>query len=317
MLPFVSVIIPAKNEEQYICSCLKSIHSQDYPTELVEIIVVDNNSTDKTCTLSKKLGAKVVTSNDTKIGIVRNKGAMMAVGKIFAYIDADCIAPKNWLNTAVTLLENKLVGAVGGYIRAPEYGNWIEKSWSLKQHETERFTKILATGSFVISQKVFKLIGGFNQYIIAGEDTDISRRIIQKGLSIKVSPKLSVIHNGYPKTVAGFLRRQIWQTSDYLHTRKQGVDPIFLATNLFLFTLLCCVVGLFFQEPLIVYIGFTINVSCPTVIGVLRLIKSAEDLSLVTTIRVITINYLYLLGRSIGLIKSYIRTTAKNFYKIN
>jgi glycosyltransferase involved in cell wall biosynthesis len=57
---FISVVVPALNEEKYVGKCLSSLRAQSYPRELYEIIVVDNASTDRTAEIARGFGVKVV-----------------------------------------------------------------------------------------------------------------------------------------------------------------------------------------------------------------------------------------------------------------
>lgn len=92
----ISVVIPAYNEEKYIASCLKHITSQSELAD--EIIVVNNNSTDKTVEIASSFPA-VTVINQTVQGITptRNKGFDEASGDIIARTDADTKVPKNWI----------------------------------------------------------------------------------------------------------------------------------------------------------------------------------------------------------------------------
>ena len=113
-LPFVSVVIPAYNEEQYLPLCLESIGKQDYAGEY-EVIVVDNASTDNTAKIALDWGAKVVYESKRSPACARQKGAEVATGEIIAFIDADTQAPAHWLSTIVSrFLRKPEVVAVSG-----------------------------------------------------------------------------------------------------------------------------------------------------------------------------------------------------------
>ncbi|MEX1052520.1 MAG: glycosyltransferase family A protein [Patescibacteria group bacterium] len=91
----VSVVIPVFNEEKYIGQCLDSLTKQ---TELPnEIIIVDNNCTDKTISIAKKYKVKIVKESKQGISYARNKGYNQARGDIIARCDADCILNPNWI----------------------------------------------------------------------------------------------------------------------------------------------------------------------------------------------------------------------------
>lgn len=91
----ISVVIPAYNEEKRIGACLTSIYHQ---TELPsEVIVVDNNSTDKTAEIAKRMGATVVSETKQGITFARNAGFNAAHGDVIARTDADTIVSRDWI----------------------------------------------------------------------------------------------------------------------------------------------------------------------------------------------------------------------------
>lgn len=92
----ISVVIPAFNEEKRIASCLKSLNNQT--VKPYEIIVVDNNSIDKTAEIARSMGAKVIGEKRQGISFARNRGFDAAAGDIIARTDADTVVPSNWIS---------------------------------------------------------------------------------------------------------------------------------------------------------------------------------------------------------------------------
>jgi glycosyltransferase involved in cell wall biosynthesis len=115
----ISVVIPAYNEEKLLKKCLESLKNQiEKP---FEIIVVDNNSTDKTAEVAQKMGAIVVKELKQGISFARNAGFNAANGDVIARLDADTVAPKDWILKIRKILE-KGVEAVSGpasYLNLP------------------------------------------------------------------------------------------------------------------------------------------------------------------------------------------------------
>src|SRR4030042_2714912 len=143
-LPFVSVGIPAYNEEAYLLSCLESIKNQDYAAEY-EVIVVDNASTDNTAQIARDWGARVVYESKQSPACARQKGAEVATGKIIAFIDADTRAPTHWLSTIV-----------GRFLCEPEVGSLLGPA---ALSDAGRFSKITTyIGNFltVITDQLFR-----------------------------------------------------------------------------------------------------------------------------------------------------------------
>jgi len=85
--PIISVIIPAANEEKTLPFCLASLKKQTFSN--FEVIVIDNNSTDKTAAVAQKFGAKVVSEKKQGIIYARERGFQEAKGEIIARTDAD------------------------------------------------------------------------------------------------------------------------------------------------------------------------------------------------------------------------------------
>ena len=91
----ISVIIPAYNEEQYIASCLKTVLDQDTPAD--EIIVVDNNSTDRTRAIASRFPVHVLSERQQGMIHARNAGFDAATGDVIVHCDADTRVPRDWI----------------------------------------------------------------------------------------------------------------------------------------------------------------------------------------------------------------------------
>lgn len=100
--PLISIIIPVYNAEKYIEKCLDSILNQNIDSNIYEILVIDNNSSDNTAQIVKKY-SKVIMLNESKQGsyAARNKGLDYSKGKYLAFTDADCIVDRFWLSSFV------------------------------------------------------------------------------------------------------------------------------------------------------------------------------------------------------------------------
>lgn len=305
--PFVSIVIPALNESEFISACLESINNIDYPKDSYEVIVADNGSTDDTQLIARNYGATVCVYPDVRIGKLRNLGVQNAKGDVIAFVDADCIVPNNWIKDALSTLCDDGVGVVGGKCHCRLDANWIEKAWALNKGELFCDVSSLATGSFILTKKVFSTLGGFNEELIAGEDTEISQRVLDMGLNLKLNSKCDVIHLGYPRTIPAFIKRQIWQTSDYLNTLKSGIDKTFIFTATFLLSFIVMniafVLGLHGMA-----LFFLVNILTLVLLAtIFRINNSVETVTLVLCVTVFSVQMLYFIGRSIGLTISLLK----------
>lgn len=129
----LSVIIPAYNEEKYISKCLDSLIAQQVKAD--EIIVVNNNSTDNTLKIISQYPIRVV--NETKKGVIfaKQTGFLEAKNEIIAYLDADSIAPPDWIKKIKQhFIVPNVVGVSGPYtiIDGPNYQKiWVKISLGL------------------------------------------------------------------------------------------------------------------------------------------------------------------------------------------
>ena len=199
---FVSVVIPAHNEEIYLPLCLESIGKQDYAGEY-EVIVVDNASTDNTAQIARDWGAKVVYEGKRSPACARQKGAEVAKGKIIAFIDADTQAPAHWLSTIVWrfLCEPETVVISGPYAycdagriaRIASYGNFI--SIIIDQLFRKAFNKGSAVWgcNFAVRRSALMEVGGFDTSIrFYGEEYELSLRLRKAGKG-GIIPRLFVL----------------------------------------------------------------------------------------------------------------------------
>lgn len=308
IMPFVSIIIPSYNESKFIGLCLESLRCLNYPNDKFEIIVVDNGSTDDTVSICSKYTSKIYIIPNLTVGGLRNFGAKKAVGEIYAFIDADCIADVDWLKNAMTAL-NQEECIVGSKYDIPDNAKWIEKIWFSQKLKGKNEVTYINSGNMVMPEKLFNKIGGFNQSIKTGEDYELCLRA-KKIAKIISDDTVKVIHLGNPKTLGSFLKREIWHGLGGLSSIKnKWVDlPLFGAITFFLFS-----VFQFISLIMILFAGTTnifllstsglIILLMATTIYRIRYIKNLKGF-----LQLMVLYYVYYLGRSIAFFYIFTRT---------
>jgi glycosyltransferase involved in cell wall biosynthesis len=108
----LSIVIPTYNEEKNIKKCLTALTKQVVPAD--EIIVVNNNSTDKTVEIAQKFPVRVVNEKKQGISFARNCGFNAAKYEIIARTDADTVVPRDWVKKIKENFENKEIDALCG-----------------------------------------------------------------------------------------------------------------------------------------------------------------------------------------------------------
>jgi len=179
----VSVIVTTKNEEKNIANCLRSICNSINPTNPtnsinsnVEIIVVDNNSTDDTVKIAKRFTDKVYNKGPER-SAQRNYGVKKAKGKYILYLDADMILSERVIEECINKCESE--DHVGLYIpeRIIGKGFWVK----VRDFERSFYDATVIDCVRFIRKDTFQKVSGFDETLTGPEDWDFDRRIKQVG----------------------------------------------------------------------------------------------------------------------------------------
>lgn len=176
----LSIIVPAYNEERLIGKCLESIETSMTFNKMAslkhEVIVVDNNSTDRTAELAEQAGAHVCFEPVNQIARARNAGAAEADGDWLLFIDADSFLSIELLADILAAINSGAMIGCGSTMQMdglPAWARFTLWAWS--------WISILcrwAAGSLLLCRTdVFLEIGGFNEDFYVAEEIDLSRRI--------------------------------------------------------------------------------------------------------------------------------------------
>ena len=152
-----SIIIPAYNEANFIADCLDSILAVDYPREKIEIIVIDNGSTDRTRDIVKSCNVKLLRDDNLTVSGLRNLGVEHASGDILAFVDADCIVTVSWLKFASVYCNQANVAAWGAPPEIPERATWVQQTWFIIRQKEYDIQEVdwLESMNFFVRKKDF------------------------------------------------------------------------------------------------------------------------------------------------------------------
>ncbi len=233
--PSVSVIIPAYNCEQTIAPALEAISAQTYNGPL-EVIVVDDGSTDKTASVIQSFKKVIYIHQDnTGPATARNQGAHLARGEILFFTDADCVPEPQWIEKMLKPLQEPQIGVVAG-----SYGiaNPQERlAYCIHQeicfrHQSlmPQYPKAFGSYNFCIRRNIFNSVGGFNtEYRYAsGEDNDLSYKILKAGYKIYFE-RNAIVEHFHPFQLNRYLKEQyrhgFWRAKMYFdHPGMTGGD---------------------------------------------------------------------------------------------
>lgn len=305
LAPYVSIVIPVFNEERYLSSCLSSVMALNYPKDHLEILLIDNGSTDRSLEIARGFHEVIIyVKENVKVGAVRNHGVQKAKGTIVVFLDSDCIVDREWLNHGVGTLMESPDDVIGGQYLLREDPSWLEKHWMLSSPNQRARQNALVGGCVFISKEVFENVGGFDETLNAGEDNDLTKRLRDKHFNVKINPSLSVVHLGNPSRVRPFLMRQLWHSSDYINGLPKTLgDKTFLLTLVFLGGIVFFLSALFFVPTykLTLSTSAFIVLICPAILSVKRITRAGGGYKRpFDIVSIYLVDWLYLIGRSLG-----------------
>jgi len=280
----VSVVIPAYNAARTIGEAVAHSLSQTKGRLQVELIVVDDGSTDDTAAIAESAGATVIRQRNAGPAAARNRGWESATGTFICFTDSDCIPTAGWLENLLDGFTDSHVGVVAGSYEIANPSSWLAR-W-VHQEIMERHKRmpsfIRAFGSYnvAIPRHVLRATGGFDPVYrrASGEDNDLSYRIIKRGWRIAFRPQAKVAHF-HPEKLWIYLKEQyrhgLWRAKlykahpdmtggdDYTRVRDR-IEPI-LVLGILGFALLAVLGITGFMWPLffLLVLYFSIHLSWP------------------------------------------------------
>lgn len=195
--PFISVVIPAYNEEAEIKNCLDSLKAQELDQKDFEVVVVDNASTDKTAQIIKRYPFKYTYEPKRSVVVARQTGVDKSRGEIIVSADADTIYPKNWLwQIKKDFANNPKLVAVVGWIYYRGTPTLFNLSTALGQEInlflSKHFKKfpLAFAANFAFRRDALAAIGGYPAHLPElGDQQYLLKRFLRLGKVI-VDPRV-------------------------------------------------------------------------------------------------------------------------------
>lgn len=205
--PFISIIIPARNEQQTLKDCLDSLTRLNYPKERLEILVVDGMSTDNTRQIAELYDTILVENRKRSHRSGINLGFERAKGDIIAFTDADCIVDENWAQDSLKYFEGCIAG-VSGPIQIPHQANTfqqavaflfslavrIAKSSHRETQEGVQGVDDFPTCNAIYCKAALQSVMPLDEKLYGGSDLELNYRLRQEGYRLLVTPDVCVQH---------------------------------------------------------------------------------------------------------------------------
>lgn len=176
--PFISLVIPAHNEEKYLPGTLAAIQEQTFQD--FEVIVAGNGCTDRTLAIAREFGAQVLELPERGLSRARNLGARMARGKLLIFVDADTHLSPSALEKAVGEFGTRdAAGTFRGVPDEPKAGFRLLYFWKNLVHRVRLHEG--SSGVILCWREHFQQIGGFDEALHVRENSELIRRLRLRG----------------------------------------------------------------------------------------------------------------------------------------
>jgi succinoglycan biosynthesis protein ExoA len=224
MQPRVTIAMPAYNEERYIEACIASVQAQDYPRNLIEVLIADGRSTDRTREIVAALAAA-----DPRIHLVDNPARLQAAalglmvkqatGDVIVRMDVHCEYAPDYVRKCVEVLERTGADNVGGSQRARARTAFQRALCAAlasplgvggaryRSADAEGYVDTVFLGAF--RRRVFETVGLWDPGAITNEDAELNQRILDSGGQIYLSREI-VVHY-FPRDSLRTLARQYYK----------------------------------------------------------------------------------------------------------
>jgi len=211
-----SIVIPAYNAARTLQRTLAACKRQRWQGKPVEIVVVDDGSTDRTAKIPERAGARCMQQQNAGPAAARNTGWRAAQGDVICFTDSDCIPPADWVSRLLTVLEAEGASGVGGSYDIANPGSviaaCIHDEITYRHARMSGSVPFLGTFNVCFRCQALEEIGGFDESFptASAEDNDLSYRLTEGGHELVFEPTIKVQHR-HPERLWQFLGQQFWR----------------------------------------------------------------------------------------------------------
>lgn len=214
--PTVSVVIPAYNAEPFIGAAIESIVNQCYPN--MEIIVVDDGSTDRTAEIAQRFGVvRCVRQPNRGISAARNTGIQASHGEVLGFLDADDL----WSDGKLDRQLRALAESPAGRIIAGKVEQFVQPGYENREPSRTQMSSAYTAGAMLIRKAEFLKVGPFDESLRIGEFMDWLSRATRLGFTEHVLDTVVLRRRIHGRNTTTLQRKS---NADYLTVLKAHLD---------------------------------------------------------------------------------------------
>ncbi|MEK9135100.1 MAG: glycosyltransferase [Patescibacteria group bacterium] len=318
--PFISVIIPARNEEALIGECLKNLQQLNYPKDRLEIIISDGLSTDKTAEIVKTYGAKIVVNKFQTVAPGRNIGFQHSQGDLVAFSDADCLMDKNWLSNALKYFQDESVAGVGGPSLSPQdesvfgravrflflCGSLISGSIYVTDSKKTKIVKSIPGCNAIYKRVALEKVMPVDETLLTGDDVEMNYQLISRGYKVLYVPDVTVWHyrRDNPKKFWKQIYRYAIGRLQMAKRHRDAASPIHIISGLALPIFIFLMIFSFILNPLYpLFLTGAIIIALAIFSG----LSLIEERSFKVVLNVFLATIIFIFAWSLGFLREFIR----------
>jgi mycofactocin system glycosyltransferase len=223
--PSVTVVVPARDRPLETRACVESLLALDYPSDLLEIIVVDDASSSPLSEVLSDLPVRVV-RRETNEGqsAARNLASSVARGEVLTFTDNDCVANAGWLRALVAGLCEPGIDVVGGQVLSPPPDGPVAAFEAVRSPldmgvdassvGPEEIVAYLPTCNLAADRETLRRLDGFDEEMVLGEDADLVWRASRAGCGVRYEPEAKIVHHHRTRLLALLRRRADYGSSE-------------------------------------------------------------------------------------------------------
>ena len=320
---FVSVVVPARDEEEYLPGCLESLLDQTYPKELYEVVLVNDRSTDNTLHIAREFAEK-----DKRVRVLNtiehhsltgkqralDTGIRASIGEIILNTDADCEAPPRWIEDTVREFDAD-VGLVAGYTPFLEEGfdqSILRKAAVIFQSIDLLSSYAISMGSMALGlawtctgnnlafrKEIYDELGGFGALGFTSTEDSMLLQWVDRRTKWKVKPMFNVVYTRPTRTFAQFYAQRVRWMSDNLQFRLSAM--LFAIVGYWINLLVpilagLCVFGAISCKWLILFLGLKAISEFPLVCKSLKIFRRTDLLKYWPLVQPFHVLYMIIFG---------------------